>query len=487
MAVHEVLRAYRFALNPNAEQLGHFARHAGAQRWAYNYALARKVAAHQEWRTQVDALVATGLAEAVARKSVKVPIPNVVVTAAHWRAERGDATTDAEGVSPWWREVSSYAFSSGFRNADAAWKNWLDSVAGRRAGRAVGYPRFKSKGRARDTFTLYHDVKKPTIRPDGYRHLLIPRVGSVRLHESAKRLSRLMERGAARVQSVTVSRGGDRWYASVLCVVQQEMPEAPTRRQHKAGVVGVDLGVKDLAILSTGEHIPNPRHLDGDVKRFAKAQRSLSRTEKGSARRKKAAAKVGRIHHRVAQRRIGGLHQISKRLTAGWACVALEDLNVAGMTRSAKGTVAAPGKRVRQKSGLNRSVLDASLAELRRQISYKSVWYGSRVAVCDRWAPTSKACSGCGAVKPKLSLSERVYECDGCGLVMDRDENAALNIARMAVACDTRETLNARGAEVRPVDRKANGRTASKREDLVHARSPRGSDRPAFQSRNGSG
>ena len=481
MAVHEVLRAYRFALDPTSTQLESLRRHAGAQRWAYNYALARKVAAHQEWRAQVDALVATGLTESVARKSVKVPIPNVVGTAAHWRTERGDAATGTEGVSPWWREVSSYTFSSGFRNADAAWKNWLDSVSGRRAGRAVGYPRFKSKGRARDTFALYHDAKRPTIRPDGYRHLQIPRVGSVRLHDSAKRLSRLIERGSARVQSVTVSRGGNRWYASVLCIVQQDVPETPTRRQCRAGTVGVDLGVKDLAILSTGEHIPNPRHLDADAKRLVKAQRALSRAEKGSARRKKAAAKVGRIHHRVAQRRNGRLHQVSKRLAAGWAWVALEDLNVAGMTRSAKGTTQAPGKRVQQKSGLNRAVLDASLAELRRQITYKSVWYGSRVAVCDRWAPTSKACSGCGAVKPKLSLSERVYRCDGCGLVMDRDENAARNIARMAVACDTRETLNARGVEVRPAGRKAGGRAALKREDPAQTGPPRGSDPPTFQ------
>lgn len=487
MAVHEVLRAYRFALDPNPAQLAHFARHAGAQRWAFNYALARKVEAHREWRTRVNALVATGLTEAVARKSVKVPIPNVVGTGAHWRTERGDTATAVEGVSPWWREVSSYCFSSGFRNADAAWKNWLDSLAGRRTGRQVGYPRFKAKGRARDSFTLYHDAKKPTIRPDGYRHLLIPRVGSVRLHESAKRLARLVEHGQGRVQSVTVSRGGSRWYASVLCLVAQEIPDGPSRGQVAAGTVGVDLGVKDLAILSTGDHIPNPRHLAADTRKLVKAQRALARTQKGSVGRRKAAARVGRIHHQVAQRRAGGLHQVSKRLTTGWAWVALEDLNVAGMTRSAKGTVEAPGKRVRQKSGLNRSVLDASLAELRRQMTYKSVWYGSRVAVCDRWAPTSKACSGCGAVKPKLSLSERVYECDGCGLVLDRDENAALNIARMAVACDTRETLNARGAEVRPAGRKTGGRAVSKREDPVRTGPPQGSDPSAFQSRTGSG
>lgn len=470
------MRAFRFALAPTDTQLTAFAQHAGAQRWAFNYALGLKVTAHQQWRHAVAELVAQGVDEAVARKQVKTPIPNLVSVGAKWRSERGDAAADTEGVSPWWREVSSYAFSTGFRNADTAWRNFLDSRSGKRAGRAVGYPRFKKKGRARDSFTLYHDVKKPTIRPDGYRRLQIPRVGSVRLHESAKRLCRLLDRGHASIKSVTISRGGNRWYASVLCEIEQQLPDRPTKRQAAAGTVGVDLGVKDLAILSTGEHIPNPRHTATAAKRLAKAQRALARTQKGSNRRRKAALRVGRIQHRTAERRAGALHQVSKRLTTRWAVVALEDLNVRGMTRSAKGTPEAPGRRVRQKAGLNRSILDASLSELRRQIDYKAPWHGSTVAVCDRWAPTSKTCSACGTVKSKLSLSEREYHCDGCGLILDRDENAALNIARMAVACDTRETQNARGGNVRPPAPRSLGRSPLKREDPAKTGPPPGSN-----------
>lgn len=487
MSVVETLRAYRFALDPTTAQLEALQRHAGAQRWAFNYALARKITAHQEWRAQVDALIAAGVGEKDARKQVRVPVPNMVATGAHWRTERGDVSSDEPGVSPWWREVSSYAFSSGFRHADAAWKNWLDSLSGKRGGRPVGYPRFKCKGKSRDSFSLYHDAKKPTIRPDGYRRLLMPRIGSVRIHDSAKRLARLIDRGEARVQSVTVSRGGGCWYASVLCVVKQDAPEKPTRRQVAAGTVGVDLGVKDLAVLSTGERIANPRHLAADAKRLARAQRALSRTRRGSAGRRRAAARVGRIHHRVAERRAGALHQVSKRLVSRWAVVALEDLNVAGMSRSAKGAAGSPGRNVRQKSGLNRAVLDAAFAELRRQVEYKAPRYGSSVALCDRWAPTSKACSGCGAVKPKLPLSERVYRCDGCGLVLDRDENAARNIARMAVpvACDMRETLNAGGGGVSRRALRDAARSSVKPEGPVRERagSPRGSDPVALRMR----
>lgn len=125
--VVQIMRAFRFALAPTDTQLTAFAQHAGAQRWAFNYALGLKVTAHQQWRHAVAELVAQGVDEAVARKQVKTPIPNLVSVGAKWRSERGDAAADTEGVSPWWREVSSYAFSTGFRNADTAWRNFLDS------------------------------------------------------------------------------------------------------------------------------------------------------------------------------------------------------------------------------------------------------------------------------------------------------------------------------------------------------------------------
>jgi putative transposase len=178
----------------------------------------------------------------------------------------------------------------------------------------------------------------------------------------------------------------------------------------------------------------------------------------------------------VSERRAGWLHQLTKQLATGWAVVAVEDLNVAGMTASAKGTVEKPGRNVRAKSGLNRSILDVAPGEVRRQLTYKTSWYGSGLAVCDRWFPSSKTCSGCGAVKAKLALSERVFRCE-CGLVLDRDVNAARNIVAAAlVAPDRGETLNARGGLVSPVVLRDDGLGSLKREDRPQGRSPQPSN-----------
>lgn len=449
-----VLRAYRFALDPTSDQLSSLEQHAGTARWAFNHALAVKMEAHKQWRAEVDARVSTGVDEKTARTQVKVPIPNSFAMKSAWIKIRGDETKGLDGVSPWWRSVSSYAFSSAFADADTAFKNWMDSYSGKRKGIKVGYPRFKKKHSCRDSFRIYHDVKKPTIRLESYRRLLVPRLGSIRMHSTGKRMSRALDRGGV-VRSVAISRGGHRWYAAVL--VKEPVVavvRTSTRRQKAAGAVGVDLGVTHLAALSTGELIANPRHLRKAHKSLRRAQQALSRTEKGSVRRRRAARKVGRLHHRVSERRAGTLHQITKRLTTQFERVALEDLNVSGMTRSAKGTVEAPGRQVKQKSGLNRSILDVAPGEIRRQVDYKTFWYGSSLTVVDRWYPSSKRCSRCGHVKAKLGLSERLFKCDQCGWEINRDINAAINIAAWspdrAVASETGETKNARGRKLIP-------------------------------------
>ena len=361
-------------------------------------------------------------------------------------ATKGDDRSGVEGECPWWYTVSTYAFQSAFADADTAWKNWLASLAGKRAGRKLGAPRFKSKHRSQDSFRVHHDVNNPTIRPDdGYRRITVPRLGSLRVHDSTKRLKRALDRGAI-IQSVTISRGGHRWYASIL-IQAPSTQTVPTRRQRQAGAVGVDLGVHHLAALSTGHIIDNPRHLVAGRKRLTKAQRALARTEKGSNRRRRAAARVGRRHHEIAERRATTLHTLTKHLATGWATIAIEDLNVAGMTRSAAGTIENPGTNVRAKSGLNRAIFDVAPGELRRQLTYKTHWYGSTLALCDRWFPSSQTCCQCGA-RTKLPLSQRVFTCPACGYgPVDRDVHAAVNIAAhaVAVASDTGETLNARG------------------------------------------
>ncbi|MFG2367978.1 RNA-guided endonuclease InsQ/TnpB family protein [Streptomyces mirabilis] len=359
---------------------------------------------------------------------------------------------------------------------------WSPDLRGARPGRKVGYPRFKKKGRSRDSFRLHHDVKKPSIRLASYRRLRLPTVGEVRLHGSAKRLARLVERGEAVVQSVTVARGGHRWYASVLCKVAMQVPQRPTRRQRERGRVGVDLCVKHLAVLSqpldpadaASAFVANPRHVQQAEHRLVKAQQTLSRTQTGSARREKARRRVARLHHEVAVRRSTVLHAMTKQLATRFAEIAIEDLNVAGMTR---GTLDKPGRRVKQKAGLNQAILDASPGELRRQLAYKTSWYGSALAVLDRCWPSSKTCSACGWQNPRLALADRTFYCGNCTQAIDRDLNAARNIAQRAitaadhhVAPGRGETRNARRASVGPPDPRVGRQDAMKREDTGRPR-----------------
>lgn len=493
-----VLRAYRFALDPTDAQLGDLARHAGAQRWAFNYALARKVEAHQAWRAAVQELVDAGTPEAEARKQAKTPIPNAAATGKEWRAERGDAAADIEGVCPWWREVSSYAISTGFRNADAAWKNFVDSRTGKRAGRAVGYPRFKAKGRSTDSFTLFHDAKNPTIRPDGYRRLLVPRIGSVRLHESNKRLSRLIASGDAVVKSVTVSRGGSGWYASVLCELTPEAMrhreevsrarrQVSKERQAMRPAVGVEWGVRTLVALSDETVFGNPRYGKKHERALRKASQAVSRKpltrgQPSSANRLKAVKRLGRVHHRIAEARRGTLNQVSAKIAVNYPSVAVRDLAVKQMTRSAKGTVAEPGVEVKVKARFNRAILDTAPGELRRQLEYKAGQWGARFAVAPVDLPSSQTCCKCGWRDPSIPLSQVVFRCGNieCGMKLDREVNAARNILHHAVqlASDSGESGNACGGDVSPAgDRRL---LPSKQEGQPRRRggSSRGSDPP---------
>ena len=221
-----------------------------------------------------------------------------------------------------------------------------------------------------------------------------------------------------------------------------------------AAVVGIDLGVKHLAVVSTGEVVENPEALSRYERRMRRLQRAASRRLKGSRRRARTKVQLARCHRKVADTRRDVLHQLTTRLATTYGVVVVEDLHVKGMTAAPKpaengdGTYARNGARA--KAGLNRAVLDTSPAELRRQLTYKLAWHGGRLVVADRFFPSSKLCSSCGETKAKLSLAERSYRCEHCGLVIDRDLNAALNLAAygrraLFVAGSGPETQNARG------------------------------------------
>ena len=226
---------------------------------------------------------------------------------------------------------------------------------------------------------------------------------------------------------MTVSQRAGRWYASLTV----ERDNKPAAEPPKGGSVGIDLGVKNLATLSDGAVVPNPRYLKKSERKLKRAQQVLSRKVKGSNRREKARAKVARLHARVANRRLDAMHKLTTRIAETFSDISIEDLHVAGMVKNRH---------------LAKHIADAAFGEFRRQLEYKTARTGARLHVVDRWYRSSKTCSCCGRVKAKLSLSERVFNCDSCGLTMDRDLNAAINIQ---VAGSAPETLNAHGETVR--------------------------------------
>ena len=243
--------------------------------------------------------------------------------------------------------------------------------------------------------------------------------------------------GGAKVLRMTISQRAGRWYASLTV----ERDDKPAAEPPKGGAVGVDLGIKTLATLSDGTVIENPRYLKKSERKLKQAQQALSRKTRGSNRRNKAKAKVARIHARVANQRQDAMHKLTTWLAKEYSDISIEDLHVAGMVKN---------------HHLAKSIMDAAFGEFRRQLEYKTARTGAALHVVDRWFASSQTCSNCGSVKAKLSLAERTYRCDNCGLTMDRDLNAAINIH---VAGSAPETLNAHGATVRRSDRSSGHRT----------------------------
>lgn len=223
---------------------------------------------------------------------------------------------------------------------------------------------------------------------------------------------------------VTISRDPDgRWYASIAVDIDDPEPLPAT-----GAAVGIDLGVKDFAALSTGEKIPNPRHLERKLRNLARYQRRMARKQRGSNNRAKARVKVARAHAKVRDARADFLHKTTTRLVRDHDVIVIEDLNVRGMVRNRH---------------LARAISDSSWGEFRRQLEYKAAKYGRRLVVIDRWHPTSKTCSACGHLLAELSLSTRHWTCPSCGTRHDRDINAAKNILAAGRA------VSACGADVR--------------------------------------
>jgi putative transposase len=388
-----IQQAFRFELDPNRAQRVLLAKSVGASRYVYNWGLAES-RRHYELTGKRPRLGDL--------KKQLVELKN----------------TDA----PWLYEVSAHIGQSALKDLNHAFERFFKSVKGE--GPRAGYPRFKKKGE-RDSARIYEVTLEE-------RHLRIPNLGRVRLKET--RSARGFE---GRVLSATISRRADRWFVS-LAVEREREIVLPRPLSKQTLIVGVDLGLKSAAVIHDGAEtrvVEPQRALRRNLKKLRRLNRQLARKQKGSANREKAKRELARLHYKISCQRRDQLHQLSSSLAKTKSVIVLEDLHVRGMQRN---------------KHLALSVSDAGMGELRRQLAYKSEWYGSTLVVADRFFPSSKLCSGCGTIKNTLRLNDRVYCCDVCGLSLGRDENAAINLRRLALA-QLPEGLG----EVTPVERKA--------------------------------
>ncbi|WP_207783818.1 IS607 family element RNA-guided endonuclease TnpB [Micromonospora globispora] len=411
-----VVQAYRFALDPGGRQEKALRSHCGAARAAYNWAVSWVSASW--WQRKAEASYGVAEKELTPWRPWSLPA---------LRKEFNQAKKTDSRFADWWQENSKEAYNTGLAGAAAAFDNYAKSKRGQRKGQRMGVPRRKSKHRARMSCRFTTGTIR--LEPDR-RHVTLPRLGVIRTHESTRKLERRVANGTARILSATVTFERGRWF----CSLQVEVNKNERAAARPGVVVGVDLGVKCLAVMadSAGEvrYVPNPAHYDTALTTLKRMSRRVSRRQgpdrrtgqKPSKRWLIANAERNRAHHRVANLRQDGLHKLTTAITAEYGTVVVEDLNVAGMLRNRR---------------LARKVADAGFGEIRRQITYKTGWTGGVTVATDRWYPSSKNCSGCGAAKAKLPLHVRTYICQTCGLILDRDENAARNLAALAAHSTT--------------------------------------------------
>jgi putative transposase len=453
---------FRFALDPTQAQEQTLARHAGASRFAYNECLG--FVTHTIDAQKTD-------------PSVEVPWSgfDLINTFNVWKKSEDagrlfvvapDGTTTKQATGLVWRhEVSAQVFEEAAVDLGCALAAYRDGQTGSRKGRPIGFPRRKRRGRCRDSFRLRNKKRKGggyliRIGEGTPRAVTLPTIGRIRVHDDTRRLRRLLrpvehthpETGErdltprAKILFATVSRHGTRWFVSLNVHAPDLHPERrhPIRpvREH-GGWVGVDRGLAAFAVAATPDGVEvgrwtAPRPLARRLGRLRRRSRVLSRTTRGSRNRVKAARALSQEHARIVNLRRSFLHEVSSQLAKTHRRLAIEDLAVANLVRNRH---------------LARAVGDAGWAELGRQLRYKAGWFGGELVVCDRWSASTRTCSRCGLIKQQMRLAERVYRCDGCGLVVDRDRNAAANLALWAEAASM--------AAVLAPDRQAGGRVTN--------------------------
>lgn len=438
------VQAFRFTLDPPEDQARALARHFGARRKAFNWTVAALNVDIAAWRVS----------------GVETAKPSLRGLRKRWNTVKDSVCVNAETGAVWWPECSKEAYADGIAGAVDAYWNWQQS----RAGKRVGFPRVKRKGRDADRVCFTTGAMR--MEPDR-RHLTMPVIGTVRTHENMRRIERLIRSGRARVLAISVRRNGTRIDASVRVLVQR--PIQPTVALPDSRV-GIDVGVRRLATVADErgevlERVANPRPLHAALTELRHASRARSRCMKGSRQYRERTTEMSRLHRRVNDVRTHHLHVLTTRLAKTHGRIVVEGLDTAGMLRQ-KGL---PGARARR-----RGLSDAALGTPRRHLSYKTGWYGSQLVVADRWFPSSKTCHLCRHVQD-IGWDE-MWQCDGCSVTHQRDDNAAVNLARYEETVGVVGPVGAavkRGADRKTEPRSAGGCEARKGRSRTAAEQPR--------------
>lgn len=398
-------RAYKTELDPNDVQRTALLRHAGTARFAYNWGLERKIAAIDARK----AALAAGVPKAEAPK-----IPTAIDLHKQLVVLKGIPT--GQGGFPWMYECSKWAPQEALRNLDKAFDAFYRNCKTKTKG-PKGFPQFKSRKKSG-----IGGFKLDSPRKVGNKTVKLPKLGVIRLKEAGY----LPVPGESlRILSSSVSEKAGKWFVSLS--VEQEIPDPVVNPS--LPILGVDVGSRKLAVTSDGKVYANPKALVLKTKQLKRLQQSVSRKVAKSNNRRKANDKVAKLHYRISCIRKDAIHKCSDSITKSCSGLVLEDLNVKGMLRNHK---------------LARTLADASMGELHRQLRYKAQWRGIPVLDAPRFYASSKTCHKCGFVKQDLSSSE-IYACKFCGCIEDRDHNAAKNLAALWIKTVVSSTTAACG------------------------------------------
>jgi putative transposase len=414
--------AFKFALDVTIEQHEMLMRHAGAARLAFNHQLGR-VKANLNQRA---AEASYGIAKAELTSSLSWSKVSFINEMNAWKTGRSPASPvnpDGSRGLAWRGKVSADVFECASVNAAQALANFSNSTKGIRKGKTAGFPHFKSRRKSVPAFKL-RSKSKPgqtaPVRVAGPKALRFPTLGELRIHGCTKRVRRMLEAGRLHMHGASFRFERGRWWVALQGVAAAFHPARRSALGRHPAAAGMDVGIKSLAVIADTNgvvlhQIPGVKPLQQAQQKLRRANQALARTKPRSSGRRKAKGRLTRLHARIAYQRSAAAQRLSKQFATGLTRLTVEDLNVAGMLKN---------------HSLAKALSDAGLGDLARVLAYKAGWYGCELIQADRWYPSSKTCSGCGQIKAGLNLAERTYQCAGCGLVRDRDVNAAVNLAR---------------------------------------------------------